>query len=693
MSFASRRDFIKTLSAAAAISATSFSPDVSASMTTEDRLPLTEFCVNREPLAKNSFYPLPLTSIRPKGWLLKQLEIQANGLSGHLDEFWPDVSTESGWLGGNGESWERGPYFLDGLVPLAYALQDERLIAKSKRWLDWTLDHQQPNGMIGPTTNADWWPRMVMLKVLTQYQEATADPRVVPLMQRYFTYQLRELPSRPLHDWSKYRWQDAVASVVWLYNRTGDSDLLHLAKVLHQQGYDWHAQFENFAYTSKMNAKDPGFHDGTRFPERAMQTHGVNNAMALKSSALWWLVSRDESYRSGVQQQLAALDTYHGIPNGMFSADEHLAGKNPSQGIELCAVVEQMFSLEQVIAILGDASLGDRLEKIAYNALPGAFTDDMWAHQYDQQPNQIQCSLSQRPWTTNGPESNLYGLEPNFGCCTANMHQGWPKLTSHLWMATANEGLAAVVYAPCVLNTKIRNVRVGIEEQTGYPFDGNILLVVQPHRDVQFALTLRVPAWVAEPSIRVNGRSVESVRSGSFAVVNREWKPGDRVELHFPMRPTVSRSYHNSEVIERGPVIYSLDISAEWKKLKTRGMTADWEAYPKSAWNYALDIDEHTAGAAVELKGTSMERGVFTAEGAPIRLKVNGKKTPEWQEESGCAGELPQSPTTSTQPLETLRLVPYGAAKLRITAFPQLRDLPAVAEDASHRTSRKKQSS
>ncbi len=674
MSFASRRDFIKTLSAAAAVSATNFGSDATVSMAAEDHLPLTEFRVNREPLAKNSFYPLPLTSIRPKGWLLKQLEIQANGLSGHLDEFWPDVNSQSGWLGGSGESWERGPYFLDGLVPLAYALQDERLIAKSKKWLDWILDHQQPNGMIGPTRNDDWWPRMVMLKVLTQYQEATADPRVVPLMQRYFTYQLRELPNRPLLDWGKYRWQDEVASVVWLYNRTGDSDLLHLARVLHQQGYDWHAQFENFAYTSKMNGKELGLNSGTRFPDRAMQTHGVNNAMALKSSALWWLLSRDESYRAGVQQQLATLDTYHGIPNGMFSADEHLAGKNPSQGIELCAVVEQMFSLEQAIAILGDASLGDRLEKIAYNALPGAFTDDMWAHQYDQQPNQIQCSLSQRPWTTNGPESNLFGLEPNFGCCTANMHQGWPKLTSHLWMATANGGLAAVVYAPCELNTRIRNVLVSIEEQTAYPFDGNILLVVQPHRHVQFPLTLRVPAWVAEPSIRVNGRSVESVRSGRFAVINREWKPGDRVELHFPMRPSISRSYHNSVVIERGPVIYSLDISTEWKKLKTRGMTADWEAYPKSTWNYALDIDEHTAGVVAELKRTSVERGVFTAEGAPIRLEVSGKKIPEWQEENGCAGELPQSPTTSTQPLEPLRLVPYGAAKLRITAFPELRD-------------------
>lgn len=672
MAYASRRDFLKSLSAAAAVSASNLSPHVSVSMAAEDWFPPTDFHSNREPLAKSSFYPLPLTSIRPKGWLLKQLEIQANGLSGHLDEFWPDVGSESGWLGGGGESWERGPYFMDGLVPLAYTLRDERLIAKSEKWVNWTLDHQQANGMIGPTRNDDWWPRMVMLKVLTQYQEATADPRVVPLMKRYFAHQLRELPNRPLRDWGKYRWQDEVASVVWLYNRTGDSDLLHLAEVLHQQGYDWRGQFENFTFTSKVNAKELGSSERTPFPDRAMQTHGVNNAMGLKSSALWWLFSRNESDRAGVNRQLAALDSYHGIPNGMFSADEHLAGKNPSQGIELCGVVENMFSLEQVIAILGDPLLGDRLEKIAYNALPGTLTDDMWAHQYDQQPNQIECSLSERPWTTNGPESNLYGLEPNFGCCTANMHQGWPKLTSHLWTATANGGLAAVVYAPCELNTRIRNVLVSIEEQTAYPFDGNILLVIRPHRDVQFPLTLRVPAWAEKPSIRVNGRPVESVRSGSFVVITREWKPGDRVELHFPMRPTVSRSYHNSVVIERGPIVYSLDILTEWRKLRSRGMTADWEAYPQSAWNYGLDINERTAGAAVELKGTGSERGVFTAEGVPVRIEVQGRKIAEWQAENGCAGELPHSPIASDQPRETLRLVPYGAAKLRITAFPEL---------------------
>src|SRR6204780_1657845 len=163
---------------------------------------------NKAPLAQNAFYLLPLGAVRPSGWLKKQMQIQANGLSGHLDETWADVGSNSGWLGGTGESWERGPYFLDGLVPLAYLLDDDRLKAKAQKFVEWTLTHQASNGMIGPTGNNDWWPRMVMLKALAQYQEATGDKRVIPVLERYFSYQLRELPNRPLRDWGKFRWQD-----------------------------------------------------------------------------------------------------------------------------------------------------------------------------------------------------------------------------------------------------------------------------------------------------------------------------------------------------------------------------------------------------------------------------------------------------------------------------------------------------
>lgn len=668
MFFSSRRYFLRALSAAAVVAVSKITA-ISCRAATDDQVPLTDPFINRAPLATNRFYPLPLTSVRPKGWLFDQLQIQARGLTGHLDEFWPDVGPQSGWLGGSGESWERGPYFLDGLVPLAHLLQDQTLLAKANKWIDWTLNNQAANGMIGPAKNDDWWPRMVMLKALTQHQEATGDPRVIPFMQRYFAYQLRELPTRPLRDWGKYRWQDEVVSAVWFYNRTGDPDLLRLAELLHRQGYNWRKQFEEFEFKQKLSAEELGSMKGELPPERAMQTHGVNNAMGLKSSALWWLLSRDASEHDGVGRQLSALDRYHGMPTGMFSADEHLAGRNPSQGVELCAVVENMFSLEQATGILGDPLLVDRLEKIAYNALPGAMTDDMWAHQYDQQPNQIECTLAQRPWTTNGPESNLYGLEPNFGCCTANMHQGWPKFTESLWMASAQGGLAAIAYAPCQLRTRIAGVHVTVEEQTGYPFDGRIRLIIQPARPLHFPLSLRIPGWTHAAAVRLNGKTMESADAGKFAVIAREWKPGDEVQLEIPMTPTIRQWSDNSVVVERGPILFSLPIETQWRKLRTRGMTADWEATPMSAWNYGLQ-NRGDVQLSETKQPTSTGQSIFSLEGTPVKIEVQGRKIPQWRAENGVAGELPSGPVVSGEPAEKLVLVPYGAAKLRITVFP-----------------------
>ena len=190
----------------------------------------------------------------------------------------------------------------------------------------------------------------------------------------------------------------------------------------------------------------------------------------------------------------------------MFSCDEHLAGRDPSQGSELCTVVEYMYSLEQALAILGEPALGDRLETLAFNALPGTFTDDMWAHQYNQEPNQVECSLHHKPWTTDGPESNLFGLEPNFGCCTANFHQGWPKFAASLFMSSNDNGLVAAVYAPCEVKTVVRGVDVHIVEETEYPFRETIRLTVNPATPLSFPLHLRIPAWATGATIAVNGR-------------------------------------------------------------------------------------------------------------------------------------------------------------------------------------------
>ncbi len=632
---------------------------------------------NRAPLASSAFYFLPLGSVRPRGWLKDQLRTQAAGLGGHLDETWADVGPESGWLGGSGESWERGPYFLDGLVPLAYLLDDGTLKAKAQKFIDWTLDHQASDGMIGPSSNDDWWPRFVILKALTQYHEVTGDPRVIPVMDKYFQYQLRALPARPLHDWSKFRWQDEFLSVIWLYNRTGSPYLLDLARLLKKQGYDWQGQFADFKYTQRVTSEYIKLEKGEGLKDLALATHGVNNGQAVKAGPMWSLVSGSAADRSAALTMISELNKYHGLPNGMFSCDEHLAGPNPSQGSELCTVVEYMFSLEHSLAISGDPSLGDRLEQLAFNALPGTFTDDMWAHQYNQEPNQVECSLHHKPWTTDGPESNLYGLEPNFGCCTANFHQGWPKFVASLFMlsgaqdSTAGEGLVAAAYAPCEVHTVIGGVPVHVVEETGYPFHGGVHFTVNPASPASFPMQFRMPAWAADTTILVNGKAEPRPQPGSFARVERIWRSGDRVEIAFPMTPRISRWFNDSIAIERGPLVFSYGVGESWVKLRTRGMTADWQVFPTTPWNYALSIDEASPAKTIAVTEAEVGQGPFTSSHAPVRLSVKARKLNQWRAEDGVADPLPQSPVASDQPEETITLIPYAAAKLRITAFPQ----------------------
>lgn len=668
----SRRSFLKGLALAGVMSAMTYRPlrAVPASATGGDagRAPQAPL-FPQTPLMPQPFAFLPAGSIKASGWLLRQLHIQADGLGGHLDEFWPIVGPDSGWSGGNGESWEDGPYFLDGLVPLAWQLDSPALKAKAMRFIDWTLDHPWDNGMFGPKGNDDWWPRMVMLKVLTQYHELTGDARVMPLMTRYFHYQLEALPARPLRDWGRMRWQDELLSVLWLYQRTGDARLLELAQLLRQQGYDWQGMYAHFPFTQKTDAdalrKQAGASDAF-MQDLGLQVHGVNIAQALKASPVWSVVSGHAADRDSVHQQLQMLDTYHGQPNGMFSADEHLAGRSPSQGTELCTVVETMFSLEVALAITGAPALGDRLERIAFNALPAALTDDMWAHQYNQQANQVECSLHHEPWTTDGPESNLFGLEPNFRCCTANFHQGWPKFANSLWMATADHGLAAMSYAPCVVSTVVRDVPVKIEQVSDYPFRQTVRITVQPQQAVAFPLRLRIPAWSQGTRIAVNGKPVD-VAEG-FTTIDRRWAPGDTIELSFQASVKTERGYNGAVSFTRGALVYALPIEENWVVWRKRGPTNDWQVYPGSRWNIGIKPD-----APVTVSEQPVGARPFAGTSAAVKLAVQGRYVPAWKATEGSADPVPANAQASIdEAAQTITLVPYAAAKLRITAFPSL---------------------
>ncbi|HZL56454.1 MAG TPA: beta-L-arabinofuranosidase domain-containing protein [Bryobacteraceae bacterium] len=621
---------------------------------------------NRAPLAPNVFYALPLGTVKPAGWLKEQLRIQADGLSGHLDEFWPDVGSNSAWLGGTGEGWERGPYYVDGLLPLAYLLDDPVLVAKARKWVDYTLDHQRPDGDIGPEKNfgkdtADWWPKMIMLKALTQFEEVTGDPRVIPVLEKFFAYQATQLAANPLHEWAQYRWGDEILSIVWLYNRNGNPKLLDLAREIAGQGFDWKSLYADFPFKDKVEKKDA-----------TLKSHGVNNAMALKTGAVWSLISGEAEDREFSRKMLTTLDGYHGLPNGTFAADEHLAGKDPSQGTELCTVVEEMFSLEELIQIYGDANLATKLERIAFNALPGAFSKDMWAHQYDEQPNQVLASDAKRDWTTNGNQANIFGLEPNFGCCTANMHQGWPKFAASLWMGTADHGLATIAYSPSEVRTVVNGTAVHITEDTASPFDENVTIKVDPASPVTFPLKLRIPAWTSSVSIRVNGAGQRNIHPGQYLTITREWHAGDTVLMRMPMPVVVSHGYRNSVFVSRGPLLYALDIGEKWKRLNDKGKSSNWEVDPTTPWNFALVVSATNPQASFTVQVGKMGSQPFSPEGTPVALSAKALRIGEWKMVDSSAGPLPLSPLKLGGSPQPVRLIPYGAAKLRITEFPEV---------------------
>ena len=192
-------------------------------------------------LAPLAFTPLPLGAIRPSGWLERQLTIQAAGLSGHLDEFWPDVA-DSQWFGGKAEGWERAPYWLDGAIPLAWTLDDAAMKARITKYVEHIVTSQRADGWYAPypedavAKRYDMWAILLANKVLVQYHEATGDPRVLTAVSKSLRAMAAGLDRTPLYNWGKYRWFEGLVSVCYVYDKTGESWLLELANRLRAQG-------------------------------------------------------------------------------------------------------------------------------------------------------------------------------------------------------------------------------------------------------------------------------------------------------------------------------------------------------------------------------------------------------------------------------------------------------------------------
>ncbi len=632
---------------------------------------------NKAPLMPQPYCALPLGTIQPKGMLKEMLHLQQSGLTGNLDHIYKTVCGErNGWLGGDGDGWERGPYWIDGLVGLAYMLDDDTLKSKVQKWVDWSIDNQREDGYFGPVPfneppaheaglqrdkREDWWPKMVMLKVLQQYYTASGDERVTMLMTRYFKYMQENLPEKPLGNWTYWgnrRGGDNLAVVYWLYNITEEPFLLDLAETIYDQTYDWADVFTN----GDLDNLNP-----------TADLHCVNIAHGLKTPVVYYQQHPEEKYLNAVKSGLSSLRNIHGYVNGMFGADERLHGNDLAQGIELCTVVEMMYSFETNLPITGDVYYADYLEKLTYNVLPAQHNDDYTCRQYFQQTNQVKITRDTRNFFNNEDHRIVMGVLTGYPCCSSNMHQGWPKFVQNLWYATSDNGLAALVYGASEVKAKVANGKeVHFIEETNYPFDEKISFIYKTPEAVEFPFHLRIPLWCKNASIRVNGKDIGKCNAGDIKVINRLWKNGDKVELGLPMEVNVSRWKEASIGIERGPLVYALPIKGRISEKVSDDFPNPWyEVRPEEPWNYALFFNTNSETEKWNFKAESTINPMpWNDTNAPVSISIKGKKVPEWKEYNHSAGRLPCSPVSVEGDMEDLELIPYGCTTLRIAQFP-----------------------
>ena len=638
------------------------------------------YTTNKAPLVRDYFTKLPVTAFKPGGWLKKQLELQRNGLTGHLGEIsiWL-TKKDNAWLSKEGTGkygWEELPYWLKGYANIGYMLGDRNMIKEAKFWIAFVLNNQRANGDFGPMAmpkgKRDLWTNMPMLWCLQSYYEYSNDARVLTFMGKYFKWELSIPDENFLEDyWEKSRGGDNLYSVYWLYNRTGEKWLLDLATKIDRNTADW------------------------RQKNNLPNWHNVNIAQCFREPATYWLQSKNKDDRDATYNDFKLIRNIYGqTPGGMWGGDENSRKgyDDPRQAVETCGMVEQMTSDQMLLRFTGDSQWADNCEDVAFNTFPAAFMPDYKSLRYLTAPNMvISDGKNHAPGIDNsGPFLMMNPFSSR--CCQHNHAAGWVYYAENAWMATPGNGLAVQFYTAGSITAKAGDgSEVVITEKTKYPFEEEANFSVAVPHQVSFPLYLRIPAWCKSPAVYVNGHKMKiSATPGSYIVLAGSWKNGDKIKLELPMGLKVREwaANKNSVSVNYGPLTFSLDIKetynqkdsrenaqgdAKWQENADAQKWPSYEIVPASDWNYGLLLNKEAPEQSFTVVKNDWPKddNPFVNSAAPITLTTKGKQIPAWTiDQYGLCGVLPLSPVHTEEKTVDLKLVPMGGARLRIAAFP-----------------------
>ena len=658
-----------------------------------------------------TFQPLSLGSIKPLGWINDQMKLMSDGLAGHQYEFYHIVQ-QSPWLGGYSEYSvlnEGFPYWFNGLVPLAYGLSDRRLILQVEDASDYVLNHQQSDGWLGPECvgERDLWGRFPLFLGLWQLVEAEPNraAKIIPAMHSFVNLMNSMLVDNIGLDeiWGKVRYPDMLMTLQWLYETYPEGNqqtLLETMYLLRQRGLEWSAWWTDGTFIFEdLDTVQPPITDQS--PEYAF-THGVNAAQGLKAGAAIFRFTAEESLldnnRNGVNWTL----TYHGDPAGSIIGDEREAGINANRGSELCTAVEMMYSMSYLYQTMGDNSFADRCELAAFNALPVSITGDHWARQYlalASEPYSRPLD-SPNPFFNVGDYGIIYGLEPNYPCCTVNMPQGLPKFLSASFTQYGDNGLVHALLGPAQVTTTTPSYSsITVACNTNYPFSPDLYYNISA--SASFTLYLRVPLWYvpANSSISLNDNGAEyplapDPRTGLTSVSlpagisTVKYTLGASIQVLPRANSTVAVYY--------GSLLYALDVGhiattlpADLYNVSYANGTDPYDTSTPSLppevhdiafrnvtpWNIGIDTSTlvfHTT--ADRSNETALPNPIFDYGAPPTYITGKGCQI-DWPLYDGLPAPLPALPNGTihrvcTGNLTDVVLRPYGSLKVHMAELP-----------------------
>ena len=638
-----------------------------------------------------------LQDIIPQGWLKDYLQTQKEGMTGIPESMsYPyDSNLWDGEIVRNTESYgsdwwryEQTGYYTDGLLRLAYLLDDNALIEKAEAGIRYTLFNADSNGRLphGTFKKASMWPMAVFWRAIKAYYDKTQDERIPKILEKhYLTYTIEEIES----------WRNimSIEGMLWTYSKTGNPQLLELCQTAWRRG-----NFEDLTPSAC-------------FEEKVPFMHGVTFCEELKLPIMLYSYTSDKYYLDAAMNPARLMDRDLMLPDGVISSAEAILGNgNVINSHETCDIADLTWTLGYFLMTTGDSQWADKIEKAVFNAGMGAVTNDFKALQYFSSVNQFRVTGdSNHNGFFHGSTWMAYRPTHQTECCSGQVHRIMPNYISRMWMKSDNGGVVAAMYGPSQIKYQTpEGVELQICEETEYPYDGKIAFIVKADKPATIDFTYRIPEWAEDASVKLAGKKLDKTYTvnGKYHTVNiKVGKKPAVLEIELPMKPVLTtlgkgcfaydvpaqkyykgrggieptsvdntaaleddsdRTSVQSVYVQRGPLLYSYAIPQN----KTEDTTVYanmhgkvpgdssfkcWSIEPAGNWNFAVDM-------------TSDVKLVY--KDGKIRIPV---KQIDWKlEEERYTPRVPapEDVKVISDKVEYLELVPYGSTELRLTVFP-----------------------